>query len=341
MKLFLRYKVHHILFWIFYFVCWTFFSVRYNNVSPVNAFMLTATWFIGQAGIFYMCIYVLIPRFFNKKQYGIFILCSLALILLTAAFTACCSVVMLRQMTADFTIPFNTFLLYVIMDNFFVAVLVIAAKVIKDRIKSEQRNQLLEKEKTENELRFLRSQINPHFLFNAINSIYVLIKKDPDFAAVTLAKFADMLRYQLYECNADEIPVENEIAYLNNYIELEKLRKGNTVIVNYTIDESVKNFSIAPLLIIPFVENAFKYVSAFIAKPNVITLAMKYRDKTFTLFAENTTDENNLEKKDKSFSGIGLENVKRRLELIYTNRHTLQINTANNMYSVLLNIQIP
>jgi LytS/YehU family sensor histidine kinase len=168
----------------------------------------------------------------------------------------------------------------------------------------------------------------------------VLIKKDPDFAAVTLAKFADMLRYQLYECNADEIPIENEIAYLNNYIELEKLRKGNTVAVNYTIDESAKNVAIAPLLLIPFVENAFKYVSAFTTKPNVVTIAIKYHHKVFTLLAENTTDEHNLVKEEKSFSGIGLENVKRRLELIYPDRHTFQINNENNRYSVLLNIQI-
>jgi two-component system LytT family sensor kinase len=150
-----------------------------------------------------------------------------------------------------------------------------------------------------------------------------------------------MLRYQLYECNADEIPIECEIAYLDNYIELEKLRKGNSVIIHYAIDENVKNFAIAPLLIIPFVENAFKYVSAFTRKPNVITIDIKYQNKLFTLRVENTTNENGTAKKEGSFSGIGLENVKRRLELIYTDRHTLQITTVNNLYSVLLTIQIP
>ena len=340
MKLFWRYKIHHILFWLLYFFCWTFFSVRFNHVSAETAFLVTAAWFVGQAGTFYACIYFLIPRFFNKKRYVIFSLYMSGIVSLTAVFTAACTVDLLTHVTA-FNIPVQTFSVYVLIDNYLVVIVTVAVKVINDRIKSEQRTQLLEKEKTENELRFLRSQINPHFLFNAINSIYVLIKKDPDFAAVTLAKFADMLRYQLYECNADEIPIENEIAYLNNYIELEKLRKGNTVAVNYTIDESAKNIAIAPLLLIPFVENAFKYVSAFAAKPNVVTIAIKYHNNVFTLLAENTTDENNLVKEDKSFSGIGLENVKRRLELIYSSRHTLQIDSANNRYSVLLNIQIP
>ncbi len=340
MKLFWRYKIHHILFWLLYFVCWTFFSVRFNHVSVETAFLVTAAWFVGQAGTFYACIYFLVPRFLNKKRYGIFSLCISAIVLLTSIFTAACTVGLLTPVTA-FNIPLSTFSVYVLIDNYLIVIVTVAVRVINDRIKSEQRNQLLEKEKTENELRFLRSQINPHFLFNAINSIYVLIKKDPDFAAVTLAKFADMLRYQLYECNADEIPIENEIAYLNNYIELEKLRKGNTVVVNYTIDESSKNIAVAPLLLIPFVENAFKYVSAFAAKPNVVTIAIKYHNKVFTLLAENTTDENNLVKEEKSFSGIGLENVKRRLELIYPNRHTLEIENANEKYSVLLNIQIP
>jgi len=341
MKFFWRYKLHHILFWLLYFVCWTLVSARSNHVSTATAFLVTFVWFIGQAGLFYVFVYWLMPRFFNSKRYGIFAFCSSLVLLLSAVLTAAGTVELLTNRTATFSIPFKTFFLYVLLDNFFIAMTLVAIKVIKDRIKSEQRNQLLEKEKTENELRFLRSQINPHFLFNSINNIYVLIKKDPDFAAMTLAKFADMLRYQLYECNADEISIKSEITYLDNYIELEKLRKGNTVIIAYHIEENVKDFAIAPLLIIPFVENAFKYVSAFTAKPNLITIAMQYQNKLFTLLVNNTTSESCAEKKEAAYGGIGLENVKRRLELIYPGRHTLQIDTENNMYSVLLNIQIP
>jgi two-component system LytT family sensor kinase len=340
MKWFLRYKLHHVLIWIIYFVFWTSFSMRFNKVSFTTSFLVTAAWFIGQAGICYFCIYALIPHFFYKKRYGIFIVYLAATIILSAVFTAAFTVRLLTQLTTNFTIPFRTFVLYVLLDNFTIAILVIAAKVIKDRVKSEQRNQLLEREKTENELRFLRSQLNPHFLFNAINSIYVLIRKDPDFAARTLAKFADMLRYQLYECNVDKIPFQKEIAYLNNYIELEKLRKGNTVIIHCNIDKGDKDFAIAPLVIIPFVENAFKYVSAFSDKPNVITLAIKYLNKLFTLCVENTTDENLMANQEGSFRGIGLENVKRRLELIYNDRYSLEITKQSNTYSVLLNIQI-
>jgi two-component system, LytTR family, sensor kinase len=337
---FRKYKLHHVIFWVLYFVFWTYFAARSDGVSYLNAFLMTGAWFVGQAGIFYSCVYWLVPVFFNKKRYIIFILLALIIVAISAAIPAGYTVWLMRQISPGFKISFSLFFLYVSLSNFFVAVISVAAKVIKDRLKSEQRNQLLEKEKTENELRFLRSQINPHFVFNAINSIYVLIKKDPDFAATTLAKFADMLRYQLYECNVDEIPVENEISYLNNYIELEKLRKGDMVKVNYTVAGEVSGFSIAPLLLIPFVENAFKYVSAFTDKPNEIKIEAGYRDDVLSFFVENTTNDSINIKKDKTYSGIGLENVKRRLELIYPARHSLKIDAANNVYSVLLTIQM-
>ena len=340
MKFLPRYK-YHLLFWILYFICWTFFSAHYNRVSPIVAFLVTFAWFISQASVFYICMYARTTRLFNKKRYGIVILCSVGILILCSVFTAACTIGILRQTTNGFNVPFKLFSLYTLLDNLMLAIVVIAIRVIKDKIKSEKRNKLLEKEKTENELRFLRSQINPHFLFNSINNIYVLIKKDPDFAATTLAKFADMLRYQLYECNADEIPIESEITYLNNYIELEKLRKGDTVIIEYNIEENITNFVIAPLLIIPFVENAFKYVSAFTDKPNLITIDLRCQNRLFTLLVTNTTNENCTEKKEGAYGGIGLENVRRRLELIYTGKHKLEINSVNNVYSVLLNIQIP
>jgi LytS/YehU family sensor histidine kinase len=229
---------------------------------------------------------------------------------------------------------------YILIANFYTTFLVIAVKSIRDKLRSDRRNALLEKEKTENELRFLKSQMNPHFLFNAINSIYVLIKKDPDFAGLTLVKFADMLRYQLYECNADEIPIEKEIGYLDNYIELEKLRKGKEIRTRYTVGAGTCNFSIAPLLLIPFVENAFKYVSSCPDKNNFVTVDLNYQDDIFELSVENTMDEDNVMPKERSWGGIGLENVRRRLELIYNGRHALDISTSEDIYSVLLTIKV-
>ncbi len=281
MILFIRHKLHHIIFWLAYFIFWTLFSTYFYHANMADAFLVTLVYFIGMAGMCYACIYVWMPRYFNTKRYGLFAILSLFTLLVSVVFITAFVVPMISRMVPSYHPSFITFGIYILIDNLFFTVIAIAVKIIRERIKNEKRSQLLEKERTENELRFLKSQMNPHFLFNAINSIYVLIKKDPEFAAHTLAQFADMLRYQLYECNSDETGIEKEIAYLDNYIELEKLRKGNSTVIEYTVDREVNNFSIAPLLIIPFVENAFKYVSSFAGKPNSINIGLKYTEGFF------------------------------------------------------------
>jgi len=339
MNWFFRYKLHHLLFWLVYFIFWTSFSaIKYGTPTPY-ALLITGAYFIGQASIVYSFIYWLIPKYFNNKKYLRFTIWSIIMLLITSGFIDVFVVSLIKHVIPDFDFNIASFFPLAIITNFYAALVSFAIKIINERIKTERRNKELEKAKTENELRFLKSQINPHSLFNIINSIYVLIKKDPDLAAKTLARFADMLRYQLYECNADAVPIEKEIIYLNNYIELEKLRKGSCLIIDYFVDNNTDNFLIAPLLIIPFIENAFKYVSAFNDKENKVAIKLNYQNHSFELLVENTFDEN-AETSSKSHEGIGLENVKRRLELIYNGRHKLIINKTDKIFTVLLNIQI-
>jgi sensor histidine kinase YesM len=339
MNLLSRYKLH-ILFWLVYFIFWTGFPALAYHVAPGHALLATIFYAIGQGGISYACIYWLIPRFFNTKRYGVFVLLLLAGLLLSAVFIVSSLEGMYRIVGGSFGYSLRAEFLYILMGNFYTLFLIAAIKLVRDKIRDGKKSQLLEKEKTENELQFLKSQMNPHFLFNAINSIYVLIKKDPDFAALTLVKFADMLRYQLYECNADKIPIEKEIVYLDNYIELEKLRKGTAIAIRYGVSERACHFQIAPLLIIPFVENAFKYVSSYPDRPNFVRIDIDCQDDIFELKVENSMDDEIPLPKDKSWGGIGLENVKRRLELIYNSRHALSISTTGNVYSVLLTIKV-
>jgi two-component system LytT family sensor kinase len=339
MNWFLRHKLHHVLFWVINFTLWAGYSIHNYDYPLLWGLLITLLWIIGQAGTVYIIIYFLIPVFFHTKRYALFILFVLAILTAGGAFIAACTVPAIRYIKPDFVYTFSTFFPITLMTNFYSTFLFVAIKSVKDKILAERRNQLLEKERTENELRFLKSQMNPHFLFNAINSIYILIKKDPDVAASTLARFADMLRYQLYECNTDEIFIDKEIAYLNNYIEVEQLRKGNTVVTHYNVTEQVQHFRIAPLLIIPFVENAYKHVSAFRDKPNKINIDLKYEDHFFEFRIENTIDKS-ITNTTQPYGGIGLENVKRRLALIYNDRHTLQISITENIYIVSLSIHI-
>ncbi|HMH21983.1 MAG TPA: histidine kinase [Puia sp.] len=339
MKFFSRYKLH-IVFWIVYFIFWTVFPVIGYHTPLLRSFLSAIIWSIGQGVLAYSCIYWLIPRYFNSRRYIVFTMLVLAGLLLSALFILGAAAGLYKLFKAEFGYTLRAEFLYILLGNFYTLFIFVAIKSIRDKIKGDKRTQLLEKEKTENELQFLKSQMNPHFLFNAINSIYVLIRKDPEFAAVTLVKFADMLRYQLYECNADEIPIEKEIVYLDNYIELEKLRKGNAVDIRYNVSGNTCNFHLAPLLIIPFVENAFKYVSSDAGSRNFVRVDLDFQDDLFELKVENTMDDDIPIPKDKSWGGIGLENVKRRLELIYKSRHALCISTTDNVYSVLLTIKI-
>ncbi|GIV37069.1 MAG: hypothetical protein KatS3mg032_1448 [Cyclobacteriaceae bacterium] len=146
-----------------------------------------------------------------------------------------------------------------------------------------------------------------------------------------------MLRYQLYECNGPVIPIEKEISYLKNYIDLQRLRKDEKYQIAFRYSPDLKNFTIAPLLLIPFVENAFKHVSHFTDKPNTIDVVLDKKGNSFYLTVFNTID--GMEASTGN-TGIGLRNVKRRLELLYPDRHTLLINGASDGFQVSLELKL-
>lgn len=338
-QFFTKYKGFHILFWTADLVFWTAFSYKSYHTSLPEAFISIAIWLLIQAAFVYAIIYWLLPRYFYQKKYGQFGGIAFLLLIASALLIAWIEIYLISGKRDNIVRDVFYFSLFIAMTNFYTAFMFMAAKMIKNKILSDRHQQAVEKERTENELRFLKSQMNPHFLFNAINSIYVLIRKDQDMAAGTLATFADMLRYQLYECNTPYIPIEREIYYLNNYVQLEQLRKGKTLQLDYQVAPTVANFSIAPLLLLPFVENAYKYVSAYTNNDNYIRLHLNYQHPVFTLEIDNSTDATMLTNDDSS-GGIGLENVKRRLELIYKGNYHLQITPGAGSYRVLLTINI-
>jgi len=195
----------------------------------------------------------------------------------------------------------------------------------------------IEMEKRNTELQYLKAQINPHFLFNSINTIYFQIDKQNTSARETLSKFSDMLRYQLYECNGHEIPVEKEISYLKNYVELQKLRKDENYSIEFLSSEEMKNFTLPPLLLVPFVENAFKHVSHFMDKKNVIKIEV---GKTGNFFRFNVMNTKDIVQKPSENGGIGLKNVKRRLELSYKDKYLLDIQDTPEHFTVNLELHV-
>lgn len=207
-------------------------------------------------------------------------------------------------------------------------------KLAKNWFESQQRQQKLEKEKLETELKFLRSQFNPHFLFNTINSIFVLINKDSGLAKDSLAKFSELLRYQLYECNEPRIPLTRELDYINSFIELEKLRHDSNLKTEINYPEKPNgNLFIAPFVLMTFVENAFKHVSKFGKEQNWIRIDIRLEQTVLYLDVSNTVSEKTPKANEAVASnGLGLKNVNRRLELLYPSKYEMKISTKDGVY---------
>jgi hypothetical protein len=193
-------------------------------------------------------------------------------------------------------------------------------------------------EKQSGELALLRSQINPHFLFNTLNNIYSLVYKKSEDAPEAVMKMSSIMRYMLYDATTDSVLLEKEIEYLKSFIELEKLRLRQKDFVALNISGNVEGRTMAPMLLIPFVENAFKHGSRNVASPGIrINLAIGFPEIRFEV--RNHVRKNALNTKDQ-IGGIGLTNIRRRLKLLYPGRHQLDITTSEDEYHVTLILTI-
>ena len=181
------------------------------------------------------------------------------------------------------------------------------------------------------ELKYLRLQINPHFLFNGLNTVYGSIDMGNSQARDILVQFSDLLRYNLYEADVDMIALEKEIKYLRNYVDLEKARSNDNVSVKLDINYQDGTIKVAPLIFMAFVENTFKYVSRGDKEINRILISLSQQPGQIIFVCENTFDEG-----EPTAGGIGLINAKRRLELLYKDHYTLEIKNENNVYRVEL-----
>lgn len=197
----------------------------------------------------------------------------------------------------------------------------------------------IEKEKIQSELNMLKNQISPHVMFNSLNTIYFQIDDDAENAKEMVLLFADLLRYQLYDCNVNFIEIEKELNYINKFVEMQKLRKSERCKIQINIQDNIKNFVIAPLLLIPLIENAFKYVTNDKDKENYVSIDFRRDDEKIIFKVKNSTYEES-ENTDKKYGGIGLRNLKSRLDLIYTNKHKLNTLNTGNEYTAELFIYL-
>ncbi|MDA3893803.1 MAG: histidine kinase [Salinivirgaceae bacterium] len=194
----------------------------------------------------------------------------------------------------------------------------------------------LETRNAKNELELLKSQINPHFLFNTLNNIDTLIHKSPDDASRSLITLSDMLRYMIYDTNTERVALSKELEYIKHYINLQKLRIPDPDFINTTVPENCSQ-KIAPMLLLPFIENAFKYAVNNGQEPRIV-IDLNCNDSMLIFKCTNKYSDSNA--LNINSGGVGLENVKRRLELIYPHKHELKISKENNIFNVELKLEL-
>ena len=291
-----------------------------------------------------MMIYHLIPNYLLKKKYRLFVL-YLVYLLIVLLF------VIEGTVLIGFTFYFN--LDYQIMPNLtksfpvmvvcvmLIVSLISGIKLIQHNYKSILKNEDLKNkilqtqlQLKEQELKLLKMQIHPHFLFNSLNTIYGFALKKADEAPEMILKLSNLLDYILYQIEKPTVSLENEINHLEDYISLEKLRFHDTLQVNLMKEDKIGDVYIAPMLLIPFVENSFKH-GAIVDGCLSIHISIKSKNNTLIFDIENSL----LDKTNNS-TGIGLDNIQKRLKMLYPNAHTLQIDETDHRFKVSLTIDI-
>ena len=326
----------HLLFWILVALLW--FYLRYQDYPNLQqAAVVTIIKVADLALIIYFANLLLVPKFLYRKKYVLFAV-------LFVAATALSSFLKLLQMSWALNDPhlldavnmkdkvYNNF-----VTQFFLVLASIGLKSVVDYLNLQKKLAEVAKQKLEAELNFLKSQINPHFLFNSLNAVYFLIDKNNASARTALHKFSEMLRYQLYECNGEKIPIEKEIAYLKDYVSLQQLRVSANTEIKFDCGTDVGHFSIEPLLLIPFVENSFKHLSHFDqGKQNEVRIAISRSNGSLQFSVYNTTEYG-----DKiNDGGIGLTNVRKRLNLLYPGKHHFSITKKKDWFGVDLTLSL-
>lgn len=337
----------HSLFWI---TVGSFYLIVFNMNSEVLAVSYILS--IGLLPVAFMesyfFNYTLIPKYLGKKRYGRFFLFSVYTIL-TSTWLSFLIVLFALIFILNKDASLDPALLHpelqVISLNFIVF-LAISIKQVKRAFYMQQEKNELEKtalttelKLKEAELKLLKAQVHPHFLFNTLNNLYGLTLEKSDEAPGLVLRLSDILDYILYRCDEKFVPLSEEIENLRNYIEIEKIRYSKKLELKQYYPKDFNSFKIAPLIILPFVENAFKHgVSNFPGKA-MVKINISLVEKNLVMLIENS--KNPLQKKGENHTkGIGLSNVKKRLELMYPSKHILTLDEKPETFSVNLTLQL-
>lgn len=340
----------HLLFWLL--VAGISYLVYYRLLGEGRvALVATVINLLGFLMLVYGHLYGLLPRFFDPTwedagrrfdvwSYRNYLFATLALLgaTTTLRFFAGKWITQLYQwpVTEEFTA--NVFVSLLFGGTFFLF-LSIPLRLINNWYKKQELEQVLKTQKLEAELRFLKAQVNPHFLFNALNNIYSLSFNESKQAPEMILRLSDMMSYMLYEGRSDQVSLKSEINYLQNYISLQQLKKEGEMRISFLVDPSLPNVQVYPLLFIPFFENAFKHGNLENTDSGWLQASIKYEDHQLKLQVRNSCREQQSDRPSTE-GGVGLTNIHQRLALLYPNRYSLQMSREDDVFSVQLKISL-
>ena len=336
--------LQHVAFWCFYLL---FYTGNYATEGKyVEQLSYTFTYLPSTLLFTYIQLYFLIPVFLLKKKLIQYIILTVVLtkIIITLIFIVDVEFLFRQEyQLPGHEIPwsylwkFKLVQLKTVFPLFLICGIAVAIKLLKKLYYERDRSQKIEREKLTMELEMLKAQVHPHFLFNTLNNLYSLTLTHSDKAPLVVTHLSELLRYMLYECNEKEVPLEKEIETLKKYVELEKLRYGSRIDVSFVSSGNIKDNKIAPLLLIPFVENSFKYGTSEQLGQCWVNLHFHADADKFTFNLSNSISN---EKTKSGSGGIGLQNIKKRLELIYPGKYILTVNEEAGMFIVKLQMQL-
>jgi two-component system LytT family sensor kinase len=326
----------HVVFWlglIAFFASIARYSGKMTTEAVLVVFVLYGAINIS---VFYLNYSLLIPRFLDKKKYKLYAAGIIATIIAFGLIKYGGGLVFKSYILVGLRKHESTFWEYFFKTTFTTTVFLFLSAVLKftvDWFLNERVQRDLENQRLSAELSFLKSQINPHFLFNSLNSIYSLAYQKSDTTPEAILKLSEIMRYMLYECNDNKVELTKELQYLQNYIDLQKIRFGNKAFIDFEVTGEVTNQHIVPLLLISFIENAFKHGIANDALAP-IKLKINLEDGHLYFFIQNKKHTHNRD----SSGGIGLANVRRRLDLLYPGKYNLDIRDEADTYTCQLSL---
>lgn len=333
-----RRPVYHGLFWLTLFglMMWTDYDKGMNMWFALSNELIQLFFY---AFLVYVNLFYLIPNYLARHAFVYFGLVLAACAVVTPIEVLVFYLKFYHQPVYQAKLVGSQ--LWVFLGNLFVVIVSTILRVVMDWWRYQNEKQALLTQTMQSELRFLKSQINPHFLFNTLNNLYALTLKKSDKAPEIVLKLSEIMRYMLYECNERRVLLSKEIQYIHNYLDLERLRQPREADIRFTTSGAISDQMVAPLIFVPFLENSFKHgLNHHVQGGGFVRLNLSVSGEDLEFTIENSKAERIPRQDHPRSGGIGLANVRQRLEMLYPENHTLTVLDEPHRYVVTLHLKM-